>query len=153
MTICSKIFLGGMAPLPPPSLRLWALYIDWNKLNFRLAVPQPEQNSTPLHCETRQGNIWKFSHVQRANRLVNKFQLPWWTSSKVWLQKKGWRVEILGTDAGFALRQWFSSWSRDPGGSWTIFGGAANRYFMYTAILNLLYSSFRWESLGYSGLL
>jgi len=30
-------------------------------------------------------------------------------------------------------------------GSWNIFEGVASRYFMYTAILHLLYSSFRWR--------
>ena len=30
-----------------------------------------------------------------------------------------------------------------PEGSWTIFGGVANRYFMYTAVLHMLYSSFK----------
>ena len=29
-------------------------------------------------------------------------------------------------------------------GSWTIFGGVAIRYFMYTAALHFLFSSFRW---------
>jgi len=38
-------------------------------------------------------------------------------------------------------------------GSWSIFGGVANRYFMYTAVLHFLYSSFRCGSLGYRGLL
>jgi len=42
--------------------------------------------------------------------------------------------------------------SRSPEGSWTIFGGVANRRFMYTAVLHLLYSSFRWKPLGNSGL-
>jgi len=37
-----------------------------------------------------------------------------------------------------------------PEGSWTIFGGVANRYFTYAAVLHLLYSSFRWGSLGCS---
>jgi len=35
-----------------------------------------------------------------------------------------------------------------PKGSWTIFGGVASRYFTYTAVLHLLYSSFRWGSSG-----
>jgi len=41
------------------------------------------------------------------------------------------------------LVQWFSTW-----GSWTIFGGATGRYFMYTAVVHLLYPSFRWGLLG-----
>jgi len=52
------------------------------------------------------------------------------------------------------LDQWFSTWrSRPPEGSWTIFGGVASRFFMYTAVVHLHYSSFRWGSLGYSELL
>jgi len=42
-----------------------------------------------------------------------------------------------------ALEQWFS----------TIFGGVASRYFVYTAVLHLLYSCLRLGSLSYSGLL
>jgi len=34
-----------------------------------------------------------------------------------------------------------------------IFGGVASRYFMYTAVLHLLYTSFRWGLWVYSGLL
>ena len=37
---------------------------------------------------------------------------------------------------------------RHQEGSWTIFGGAASTYFMCTAVLNFLFSSFMWESLG-----
>jgi len=36
---------------------------------------------------------------------------------------------------------------------WSIFGEVTSRYFMYTALLHLLYSSFRWGSLGYIALL
>jgi len=38
-------------------------------------------------------------------------------------------------------------------GSWTILGGVASRCFMHTVVLHLVYSSYRWGSLGYSGLL
>jgi len=41
------------------------------------------------------------------------------------------------------LVQWFSTW-----GLWTIFGRVTSRYFMYRAVLHLLYSSFRWGLLG-----
>jgi len=34
----------------------------------------------------------------------------------------------------YVLNQWFSNW-----GSRTIFGGVASRYFMYLAVLHLLY--------------
>ena len=40
-----------------------------------------------------------------------------------------------------------------PEGSWKIFWRVASRYFMYTDVLHLLYSGFRWGSLGYCGLL
>jgi len=36
---------------------------------------------------------------------------------------------------------------RDSEGSWTMFGGVASRYFMYTAVWYLLYLSFIWGSL------
>jgi len=44
-----------------------------------------------------------------------------------------------------------------PGGaspevSWTIFGEVASRWLMHTAVEHLFCSSFRWELLGYSGL-
>jgi len=52
------------------------------------------------------------------------------------------------------LNHWFSTWgSWPPEGLWTIFGGVTSRFFMYTAVLHLLYSSFRCGSFGYSGLL
>jgi len=40
-----------------------------------------------------------------------------------------------------------------PEGSWIIFRGVASRYFRYTGVLHLLYSSFRCGSLSYGGLL
>jgi len=54
----------------------------------------------------------------------------------------------------FSLKQSFSNWGPRPTqGSWTIFGGVASWYFIYTTVLHLLYSSFRWGSLVYTGLL
>ena len=53
------------------------------------------------------------------------------------IRSSAWCIYIVG------LVQWFSAW-----GSWTIFGGANGRYFMYRAVLHLLYSSFRWGLLG-----
>jgi len=55
------------------------------------------------------------------------------------------------TFAIFSQASGFQPGSRPPEGSWTIFGGTASRYFMYTAVLHLLNSSFRWGSLDYSG--
>jgi len=48
----------------------------------------------------------------------------------------------------FRLKHWFSTReTRHPEGSWIIFGEVTSRYFMYTAVLHSLYSSFcggRW---------
>jgi len=65
-----------------------------------------------------------------------------------------WRENRL-TPIYLSLGQWFPTWGPlIPDGSWSIFGGIACRYFMCTAVLPLLYSSFRfWGSFGYSGLL
>ena len=38
----------------------------------------------------------------------------------------------------------FNHGSRPPKESWTILGGVTSRYFMYAAVLSMLYSSFRW---------
>jgi len=44
----------------------------------------------------------------------------------------------------------FNLGSRTLEESWTIFGGVGSSYFMYTAVLYLLHSSFRWGSLVYT---
>jgi len=43
----------------------------------------------------------------------------------------------------------FQPGGRDPRGVVNHFQRVASRYFMYTAVLHLLYSRFRWGSLGY----
>jgi len=45
------------------------------------------------------------------------------------------------------LEQWFSTWVRDPRGIVSHLWGVASRYFMCTAVLHFLYSSFRLGSL------
>jgi len=57
-------------------------------------------------------------------------------------------VRVLKRLGNADLDQWFSTWeSRPAEGLWSIFGRDASRGFMYTAVLHLFYSSFRWGSL------
>ena len=47
----------------------------------------------------------------------------------------------------YQFDRWLSTWALPTRGSRTIYGGGASKYFMYTAVLPLVYLSFRWGGL------